>query len=50
MKTAIVVLADIETHEALGRTVNAMVTALDCKEAGDDVQLILAGRARATRS
>ena len=36
MKTAIVVLADIETHEALGRAVNAMVTALDFKEAGDE--------------
>ncbi|MBW3605117.1 MAG: hypothetical protein KY460_09455 [Actinobacteria bacterium] len=43
MKIAIVVLADIETHEALGRAVNAMVTALDCKEAGDDVQLIFDG-------
>ena len=43
MKAAIVVLADTETHEALGRAVNAMVTALDFKEAGDDVQLIFDG-------
>lgn len=43
MKVAIVVLADTETHEDLGRAVNAMVTALDFKEAGDDVQLIFDG-------
>lgn len=43
MKIAIVVLADTETHEDLGRVVNAMVTALDFKEAGDDVQLIFDG-------
>ena len=43
MKAAIVVLADTETHEALGRAVNAMVTALDFKESGDDVQLIFDG-------
>ena len=43
MKAAIVVLADIGTHEALGRAVNAMVTALDFKESGDDVQPIFDG-------
>ncbi len=43
MKVAIVVLADTETHEDLGRAVNAMVTALDFKDAGDEVQLIFDG-------
>lgn len=43
MKAAIVVLADTETHQDLGRVVNAMVAALDFKEAGDDVQLIFDG-------
>lgn len=43
MKVATVVLADTETHEALGRVVNAMVGVLELKEAGDDVQLIFDG-------
>ena len=43
MKVAVVVLADIETHSDLGRVVNAMVTTKECKEAGDDVQLVFDG-------
>lgn len=43
MKVAIVVLADTESHEALGRVVNALETVKEFKEAGDDVQLIFDG-------
>lgn len=43
MKAAIVVLADNETHEGLGRVVNAMVTTREFQEAGDDVRLIFDG-------
>lgn len=43
MKVAIVVLADTETHEALGRVVNALEAVKEFKEAGDDVQLIFDG-------
>jgi hypothetical protein len=43
MKVAMMVLADTETHEALGRVVNAMVAVLEFKEAGDEVQLIFDG-------
>ncbi|MCI0509999.1 DsrE family protein [Chromohalobacter sp.] len=43
MKAAIVVLADTETHEALGRAVNALEAVKEFKEAGDDVQLIFDG-------
>lgn len=42
-KVAIVVLADTETHEALGRVVNALEAVKEFKEAGDDVQLIFDG-------
>ena len=42
-KIAIVVLADIETHEDLARVTNAMMTAREFKEAGDEVQLIFDG-------
>lgn len=42
-KVAIVVLADIETHEGLGRVVNALEAVKELKEAGDDVQLIFDG-------
>lgn len=42
-KVAIVVLADTETHENLGRIVNAMEAVKEFKEAGDDVQLIFDG-------
>jgi hypothetical protein len=42
-KIAIVVLADTETHGDLGRVVNALETAKECKEAHDDVQVIFDG-------
>jgi hypothetical protein len=42
-KIAIVVLAEIETHEGLGRVVNALQTAREFKEAGDAVQIIFDG-------
>jgi len=42
-KVAIVVLADTETLEALGRVVNALQTVKEFKEAQDDVQLIFDG-------
>jgi hypothetical protein len=40
---AIIVLADTETHEELGRVVNALEAVKEFKEAGDDVQLIFDG-------
>jgi len=42
-KIAIVILADTETHEALGRVVNAMEAVKEFKDAHDDVQLIFDG-------
>jgi hypothetical protein len=42
-KAAIVVLADTETHEALGRLVNALEAVKEFKDAGDDVRLIFDG-------
>ncbi|MBI4512205.1 MAG: DsrE family protein [Deltaproteobacteria bacterium] len=42
-KVAIVVLADTETHEGLGRVVNALEAAKEFKEANDDVRLIFDG-------
>lgn len=42
-KIAIVVLSEIETHEGLGRVVNALQTAREFKEAGDEVQIIFDG-------
>jgi hypothetical protein len=42
-KVAIVVLADAETHGDLGRVVNALETARECKAANDDVQIIFDG-------
>lgn len=43
MKVAMIVLADDETHEGLGRVVNAMVATREMQEAGDDVKLIFDG-------
>ncbi|MDZ7733150.1 MAG: hypothetical protein U5R31_08540 [Acidimicrobiia bacterium] len=43
MKVAMVVLADDETHEGLGRVVNAMVATQEMLEAGDDVKLVFDG-------
>jgi hypothetical protein len=42
-RVAILVLADTETHADLGRVVNAMMTAKEFHEAGDDVRLIFDG-------
>ncbi len=42
-KIGIVVLADIETHGDLGRVVNALLTAREAGEAGDEVRLIFDG-------
>ena len=43
IKVAIVVLADTETPEGLGRLVNALVAVKEFKESNDDVQLIFDG-------
>jgi hypothetical protein len=43
MKVALVVLADNETHEGLGRVVNAMMAARELHEGGDDVRLVFDG-------
>jgi hypothetical protein len=42
-KAALIVFADIETHADLGRVVNAMVTAREFREAGDEARLIFDG-------
>jgi hypothetical protein len=42
-KAAIVVLADIETHGDLGRIANALTSAQDFKEAGDEVTVVFDG-------
>jgi hypothetical protein len=42
-KVAIVVLAGTETHEGLGRVVNALEAVKEFKEAQDDVKLIFDG-------
>lgn len=42
-KVAIVVLADTETYEGLGRVVNALEAVKEFKEGHDDVQLIFDG-------
>lgn len=43
VKVAIVVLADTQSHEDLGRVVNALEAVKEFKEAGDEVQLIFDG-------
>ena len=43
MKVALVVLADNETHEGLGRVVNAMMAARELQEGGDHVRLVFDG-------
>jgi hypothetical protein len=45
IKAAVLVLADVESHGDLGRIANALVTAKEFKQAGDDVQLIFDGAA-----
>jgi hypothetical protein len=42
-KVAVVVLADTETHEGLGRVANALEAVKEFKEAGDDVRLVFDG-------
>jgi hypothetical protein len=42
-KAAIFVLADTETHEGLGRVVNALAAAKEFKQAGDKVELFFDG-------
>ncbi len=42
-KLALVVLADAETHESLGRLVNALIAAKEFKEHRDEVKLIFDG-------
>lgn len=42
-KVAVIVLAEGETHESLGRLVNALMTARELKEHGDEVRLIFDG-------
>jgi hypothetical protein len=42
-KVAMLVLADTESHADLGRVVNAMTTAREFKQAGDEVQIIFDG-------
>lgn len=42
-KIAVVVLAESEPHESLGRLVNGLVTAKECQENGDDVRLVFDG-------
>jgi len=42
-KAAIIVLCEMETHQDLGRVVNALQTTKEFKEAGDEVELIFDG-------
>lgn len=42
-KIAVMLLADTDTHEAMGRMANALTLANEGKEAGDDVRLVLDG-------
>lgn len=42
-KIAVVILADKETHEGMGRVANALETVKEAKEQGDEVRLIFDG-------
>lgn len=44
-KVGIIVLADVESHGDLGRVVNALITAKEFKEAGDEVEIVFDGAA-----
>ncbi len=46
-KAALVVLAGTEAREGLGRVTNALITAREFKEAGDEVRLVFEGAATA---
>jgi hypothetical protein len=43
LKLATVILAGTETHEGLGRLVNALEAAKELKEAGDDLRVVFDG-------
>lgn len=43
VKAAIIVLADTDTHEGMGRVANALEAVKEFKEAHDDVKLIFDG-------
>lgn len=43
VKAAIILLADTESHADLGRAANALATAQEFKEAGDEVTVIFDG-------
>lgn len=43
MKVAIIILSDTETHESLGRVVNALSFAKELKENDDEVLLVFDG-------
>ena len=43
IKIAIVILSEMEEHQDLGRVVNALHTAREFKDAGDEVQIIFDG-------
>lgn len=43
MKLAVIVFADIESHGDLGRAVNALITAREAIECGDEVKIIFDG-------
>lgn len=43
MKLAVIVFADIESHGDLGRAVNALITAREAIESGDEVKIIFDG-------
>ena len=40
---AIILLADTETHEGMGRMANALTTVKEFKEAGDDAVVVFDG-------
>lgn len=42
-RVGIVVLADTENHENMGRIANALELAKECKEAGDHIKIIFDG-------
>jgi hypothetical protein len=42
-KVAIMLLADTDSHEAMGRVATALMLAKESKDAGDDVRLLLEG-------
>lgn len=43
MKTAIILFADTDTPEGMGRMANALTTAKEFKEAGDEVRVVFDG-------